>query len=139
MFFNTEVAFVDEFIACLKINGINQIPFDNCQFYDGVDRMATFFKNNESKLGDVADELSMLFIKNPFECVYSRFRNVISNRNGHCLSFINPDYVKSLSALSDKDAEYTLKKARSGVPRKFMEDCTNEFCEGAQIKKTDDK
>ena len=97
------------------------------------------FYNSKGEAKDYADELSMLFIKNPFECVYSRFRNVISNRNGHCLSFINPDYVKSLSALSDKDAEYTLKKARSGVPRKFMEDCTNEFCEGAQIKKTDDK
>ena len=104
---NSEVAFADEFIACLKLKGVNQIPFDNIKFYTGVERMAQYFRKNEMELGDIADELSMLFIKNPFECVYARFRNVISSRNGHSLSFLNPDYEKSLAALSDQDAIYT--------------------------------
>lgn len=133
MLFNTEIAFVDEFIANLKIRGVEQIPFDNAEFYAGVERMGNYFQKNRTALGDVADEISMLFIKNPFECIYKRFRDAMSSENGSYLSFINPEYVKSVLDLSEEDAEYILRKNRSGIANDFICKCTEEFCLGAKV------
>lgn len=133
MLFNTEIAFIDEFIANLKIRGIERIPFDSDEFYLGVEYMSNYFQKNRASLGDVANEVSMLFIKNPFECVYKRFRDAMSAENGSYLSFINPEYVTSVLNLSKEDALYILKKNRSGINNDFVKKCTDEFCQGAKI------
>ena len=132
MLYSSEVAFVNEFIANLKIRGVEKIPFDNTDFFAGVERMASYFQNHRGGLGDVADELSMLFLKNPLENAYQRFRNALSDENGSYLSFVNPEYVVSFLALSEDDANYIIEKNRSGIPTEFVEQCAKEFCIGAR-------
>lgn len=43
MLYNSEITFIDKFIATLKVGGVSQIPFDTPAFYNGVDRMGEFF------------------------------------------------------------------------------------------------
>ena len=131
MLYRSEVSFIDEFIANLKIQGVKQIPFDNNEFFAGVEFMASFFYNNRYKLGSVSDELSMLFLKNPLENVYQRFRDALSAENGSFLSFVNPEYRVSILELSEDDAHYIIKKNRSGIPGEFVKQCADEFCKGA--------
>lgn len=133
MLFNSEVAFISEVIANLKKHGVTRIPFDNKDFYNGVDRMASYFQKYSSSLGDVSSEISMLFIRNPFEHVYNRFRTAISLENGRYLSFVNPDYIEGVLSLSNEDATYILKKNRSGISNEFVEQCASEFCSGANV------
>lgn len=133
MLFNTEIAFIDEFIANLKLCGVEKIPFDSNDFYSGVECMSNYFQKNRNCLGDIADEVSMLFIKNPFERIYKRFRDAISAENGSYLSFINPEYVTSVLNLSEEDAQYIIRKNRSGISTDFVRKCTEEFCQGAKV------
>ena len=138
MLYNSEIAFVNEFIANLKIRGLNKIPFDNRAFFDGVDKMASYFQEHRSALKDdavnIADELSMLFLKNPLENTYQRFSNALSAENGSYLSFVNPEYVVAILDLSKEDAEYTVRKNRSGIPPEFVRHCADEFCVGANCQ-----
>ena len=76
--------------------------------------MALYFKNKRNELGNISNELSLLFIKNPFENVYRRFRDAISQENGSYLSFINPDYVIGVLDLTYEDAEYIMAKTSQG-------------------------
>ncbi len=133
MLYNSEIRFVDEFLANLKIKGIDSIPFDNEDFYNGIDSMALYFKNKRNELGSISNELSLLFIKNPFENVYKRFRDAISQENGSYLSFINPEYVTGVLDLTYEDAEYIIAKNRSGIPGAFISTCADRFCSGANI------
>ena len=133
MFFNSEIDFINEFIASLKKCGVSEIPFDNSEFYSGIERMGQYFQVNRAVLGDVSNEISMLFIKNPFEDVYKRFRDVISSENGCYMSFVNPEYVRGVLDLTDEDADYILGKNRSGIPFDFVSNCASEFCAGAHI------
>lgn len=133
MYYSNEFAFANEFISCLVLLGVKNIPFANQDFYDGVEKMAEYFTKNESKFGEAADKLSMLFNINPYECVYSRFRGLISERNGHGLSFVNPEYVISNTTWSQKGAEVHLNAHKSGLQREDIENMTKAFCEGAKI------
>lgn len=131
MLYNREISFIDEFIANLKVRGIEKIPFDDADFFAGVENMAVFFNKNRQVLGEKSDELSLLFIKNPLECVYKRFRDALSAGNGAFLSFVNPDYVISILEISEDDAEFIIKKNRSELPKGFVGKCAEEFCKGA--------
>lgn len=133
MLYNSEIRFVDEFIANLKIKGIQRIPFDNETFYNGVANMASYFQMKREELGDISDEISLLFIKNPFEATYKRFRDAISLENGSYLAFINPDYVVGILDLTTEDAKYIIEKNRSGISSVFISECTDKFCLGANI------
>lgn len=63
MFYNSEESFIDKFIACLKKLSVTEIPFDNNAFYNGIEQMRQYFQNNRENIGEVSDEISMLFIK----------------------------------------------------------------------------
>lgn len=77
MLYNSEVTFLGKFIASLKLYNISNIPFDNTDFYAGIESMNVYFQANKSVLGELSDEISMLFIKNPFEQIDNkRFRDV---------------------------------------------------------------
>ena len=134
MLFNSEICFIDEFIANLKLKGIKEIPFDNPEFYNGVGKMSKYFQANRNLLGEVSNEISLLFIKNPFEDIYKRFRDAISLENGGYLSFVNPDYITGVLELSIDDASYIILKNRSGVPADFIKNCAESFCSGANIE-----
>lgn len=133
MLYNSEIRFVDEFIANLKLKGVDKIPFDNEDFYNGVANIELYFQNKRNELGNVSNEISLLFIKNPFENIYKRFRDAISLENGSYLSFINPDYVAGVLDLTDEDAEYIISKNRSGISSTFVSICAERFCQGANI------
>ena len=133
MLYNSEVCFVNELIANLKKRGIKQIPFYNDAFYEGVDSMSLFFNEKREQLGSVANEISMLFIKNPFENTYKRFCDAISLDNGGYMAFINPDYVIGVLDITDDDADYTIRKNRSKIPPEFIRACAEKFCVGAKL------
>ena len=67
MFYNSEESFVDKFIACLKKLNVIEIPFDTPAFYNGIEQMKLYFQNIREDLGEASNEISLLFIKNPFE------------------------------------------------------------------------
>jgi len=133
MLYNSEIRFVDELIANLKLKGVNTIPFDNEDFYNGIANIELYFQSKRNELGNVSNEISLLFIKNPFENIYKRFRDAISLENGSYLSFINPDYVAGVLDLTDEDAEYIISKNRSGISSTFVSTCAEKFCLGANI------
>lgn len=134
MLYNSEITFIDKFIATLKVGGVSQIPFDTPAFYNGVDRMGEFFRINRNVLGEVSDEIAMLFIKNPFEGIYKRFRDAISAQNGEYMSFVNPEYEIGIVKITLPDARYILGKPSSTISNDFMVSCTSEFCKGADLK-----
>lgn len=134
MFFNSEIDFISEFVASLKKKGVQSIPFDTTDFYEGVAEMDHYFQLHREELGDVSYEIAMLFVKNPFENVYNRFREAISAINdGKKMSFDNPEYVTGTLKLSEKSADYILKKNRSGIRVDFTKECATKFCDGANI------
>lgn len=133
MLYNSEITFIGKFIATLKIGGVAEIPFDTPSFYNGVDFMSKFFHTNRDVLGEVSDEIAMLFIKNPFEGIYKRFRDAISAQNGEYMSFVNPEYEVGIVKITLPDARYILGKRTSTISNEFMISCTSEFCKGADL------
>lgn len=133
MLYNSEVTFLGKFIASLKLYNISNIPFDNTDFYAGIESMNVYFQANKSILGELSDEISMLFIKNPFERIYKRFRDAISDQNGRYMSFVNPEYVIGMIKMTEMDANFIMGKDDSDIPKSFVEECTLAFCKGAGI------
>lgn len=133
MFYNSEITFIDKFIATLKIGGVSEIPFDTPSFYNGVDLMSEYFRTNRNMLGEVSNEIAMLFIKSPFEGIYKRFRDAISSQNGEYMAFVNPEYEIGIVKITLPDAKYILEKSTSYISNDFMVSCTSEFCKGADL------
>lgn len=111
-----------------------QIPFDNDFFYNGIQKMQEYYLINRYTLGIYEDELSMLFIKRPFDGLFSEFKRVISTHNGWYLNLINPDYVIATIKITEKDAEYTLRQEELSIDRNYLFGFARAFCEGAGVK-----
>lgn len=133
MFYISEENFIDKFIATLKMLDVNAIPFDNSDFYSGVEHMKHYFQDNRPLFGDFSDELSMLFIRNPFEGVFSRFRDAISEQNGWYISFENPEYINGIIKITTADAEQIINNNNLNLPHDCLHNITVAFCEGANI------
>lgn len=131
--YNSEELFIDKFIACLKKLDIENIPFDNEDFYNGVENMQQYFHTNRNLLGEYQDELAMLFIKRPLEGVFAEFRNAISKQNGWYLAFENPNYVVASIKIDDKGASYILKQNDLKIDNKHLFEFAKAFCKGAEI------
>lgn len=50
MLYNSEEAFIDKFIACLRLKNVTTIPFDNELFYAGIEKMRQYFHTNKEKI-----------------------------------------------------------------------------------------
>lgn len=133
MFYISEENFIDKFIASLKLLDVSSIPFDNSDFYNGVESMKHFFQDNRQSFGELSSEISMLFIKNPYEGVYSRFRDAISQQNGWYISFENPEYVNGIIKITKDDAKRIIEDHNLEVPQFCLCDITKAFCDGANI------
>lgn len=131
MLYSSEKIFVEKLIACLKKNSIDAIPFDVKPFYDGVGRTEQLFRHMKTEMGEVADELSMLFIKNPFEQKYVHFRDVVAAEDGLVLSFDNPKHDKGRIALTDADADCILERLSLNISTECINRFAEAFCEGA--------
>jgi len=133
MFYISEEIFIDKFIACMRLRDIEAFDFDTDSFYAGIEKMRQFFLSNRNKFGNDADEISLLFIKNPIEGVYSRFRDAISEQNGSTISFENPKYTRSAIKISKEDAKELLRIEHLSVDDNYVEEMTDEFCVGARL------
>lgn len=134
MFYNSEESFIDKFIACLKKLSVTEIPFDNSAFYNGIEQMRQYFQNNRQNIGEVSDEISMLFIKNPFERNFARFRDAISEQNGWYMSFENPEYTIGIIKINNTDADNILNENDLKIPLNYLYDFAKAFCQGANIQ-----
>ena len=134
MFYISEENFIDKFIANLKLLNVILIPFDTPDFYNGIEKMKTYFEKNITNFGSESKELSMLFIKNPYEGVYSRFRDAISEQNGWYISFENPEYISGRIKITLDDAEQIANDTNLSVPNEYIMNITKAFCEGSNIK-----
>lgn len=133
MFYVSEEKFIDKFIASLKILDVSSIPFDNSEFYNGIESMQHYFQDHRQLFGDFSDEISMLFIRNPFEGVFSRFRDAISEQNGWYISFENPEYINGIIKITKDDAEQIISDDNLPIPLECLQSITAAFCEGANI------
>ncbi len=134
MFYNSEESFIDKFIACLKKLSVTEIPFDNSAFYNGIEQMRQYFQNNRQNIGEVSDEISLLFIKNPFERNFARFRDAISEQNGWYMSFENPEYTIGIIKINNTDADNILNEDDLKIPLNYLYDFAKAFCQGANIQ-----
>ena len=134
MFYNSEESFIDKFIACLKKLSVTEIPFDNSAFYNGIEQMRQYFQNNRQNMGEVSDEISLLFIKNPFERNFARFRDAISEQNGWYMSFENPEYTIGIIKINNTDADNILNEDNLNIPLNYLYDFAKAFCLGANIQ-----
>lgn len=134
MFYNSEESFIDKFIACLMKLSVTEIPFDNSAFYNGIEQMRQYFQNNRQNIGEVSDEISLLFIKNPFERNFARFRDAISEQNGWYMSFENPEYTIGIIKINNTDADNILNEDDLKIPLKYLYDFAKAFCQGANIQ-----
>jgi len=134
MFYNSEESFIDKFIACLKKMNVTKIPFDNSAFYNGIEQMRQYFQNNRENIGEVSDEISLLFIKNPFERNFARFRDAISEQNGWYMSFENPEYTIGIIKINDIDADNILNEHDLNISLDYLYDFAKVFCMGANIQ-----
>ncbi|NJD02979.1 MAG: hypothetical protein FIA99_10395 [Ruminiclostridium sp.] len=131
--YNSEELFIDKFIACLRKLGINSFPFDNEDFYNGIENMQQYFCANRDKMGEYQNELAMLFIKRPLEGVYSEFRNAISKQNGWYIAFENPEYVVASIKLDNNGASYILRQNDLNIGNDYLFEFAKAFCKGAEI------
>ena len=134
MFYNSEESFIDKFIACLKKLSVTEIPFDNNAFYNGIEQMRQYFQNNRENMGETSDEISLLFIKNPFERNFARFRDAISEQNGWYMSFENPEYTIGIIKINNTDADNILNEQDLNIPLNYLYDFAKAFCLGANIQ-----
>lgn len=133
MFYISEETFVDKFIAMLKMLNVSSIPFDNLDFYNGIESMKDYFQDNQHVFGDASNEISLLFIKNPYEGVFSRFRDAISGQNGWYISFENPEYINGIIKITKDDAIRIIDSDNLAISQDCLHDMTVAFCEGANI------
>lgn len=137
MLYKYEEAFIDKFLACLKKLNVNAIPFDNDYFYSGIEEMQNYFQSHRANFGKASNEISMLFIKNPTERNYSRFRDAISEQNGWYMAFENPGYFKGYIKISDTDADNILLGHDVDIPNEYLFEFARAFCNGANIIQND--
>lgn len=136
MFYHSEEIFIDKFIACLRKLEVTTIPFDNAPFHEGIENMQKLFHRNRAQMGAVANEIAMLFIRNPYEGSFTRFRDAISEQNGMYISFENPDYEKAIIKITNEDAEIILHDENLQISNESLMAYTHEFCQGAGIKRS---
>lgn len=133
MFYNSEESFIDKFIACLKKLSVIEIPFDNPAFYSGIEQMKLYFQDNRDNLGEISNEISLLFIKNPFEKNFARFRDAISEQNGWYMSFENPKYTIGIIKIDEADADNILGEYDLNISLHYLYKFAEAFCIGANV------
>ena len=129
MLYRYEEDFIEKFLAKLKVRNIHKFPYDVPEFYAGIERMKHVFDANFENFGDAAEDLSLLFIKNPYQGVYSRFRDGISKFNGELVSFVNPQYVSCIVNMSQVEADYLVGYNATNIPDGLMDELVDAFCE----------
>ncbi len=134
--YRNEILFVEKFIASLKKLNVSDIPFGNTEFHNGVESMHKYFDKHMYDFGEIADELSLLFLKRPIEGIYDEITDAMLSLNGRLVSFAlaNPYYEKASIKLVDNDADYILENLSLDIENNHILNFAKAFCDGAQIK-----
>ncbi len=129
MLYRNEEDFIEKILAKLKLKNVESFPYDNQEFYAGIERMKLVFEENIDSFGDAAEDLSLLFVKNPYQGVYSRFREGISSFNGDLVSFVNPEYECCIVNMSTVDANYLVNNDASlPIDEDILDQLVDAFC-----------
>ena len=128
MLYQTEEFFIEKFIAGLALRNVNQFPYDVKDFYEGIENMKHYFDDHKSDFGVSSREIELLFIKDPYQGVYSRFREAISERNGELVSFENPRYIKCFVSLDKEDAQYLYDDDSLEIDENAFSELLDQFC-----------
>jgi hypothetical protein len=137
--YSIEKVFIMKFIACLKVLGVSNIPYDNAEFNKGAEEMQSCFQKNRANLGKYSNELAMLFLRNPQGGVFSELRRGIQRQNGGLMTFDNPHYVHAEIKLKKEGADYILNQNNIDIARKYLFQLSKAFCDGAGIPVNDSK
>lgn len=135
LMYRNEILFVEKFIASLKVLEVSDIPFGNDEFQGGVEKMHKYFNDHRYDLGELADELSLLFLKRPIEGIYDEITDAMLSLNGRLVSFAlaNPYYEKASIKLKDNEANSLLKDPCLDIDREHILNFAKAFCKGAKI------
>jgi hypothetical protein len=125
MYFS-EKAFIMSFIARLSQEGVETIMLNDAKYYCGIEKMHQYFQENRERIGNYADELAMLFLKDS-SGEYRQFDTAIENLNAGMLSFDNPYYVMAHIKVSDSDAEEVLKENSEYISKPHIHELVNAF------------
>ena len=83
------IAFLNKFVAALRIKNIERIPFAGKEFQDGIEAVKETMK-------DILDErqysiISPVFAKVPVDEEYESIRNMFMHLNGDTINFAGAD------------------------------------------------
>ena len=132
--YTSEKIFIMKFRAGLKKLGITEIPYDNMEFYNGAESMQQYFQQHRKAMGSHANELSMLFLKNPMGGIFSEFREGIARQNGGLMTFENPHYVSATIKLDREGVDYILNQEDNlDVSNEQILELSKAFCYGAGL------
>lgn len=133
--YRNEILFVEKFVASLKVLNVSDIPFGDGEFQNGVEKMHEYFNNHMYDLGELADELSLLFLKRPIEGIYDEITDAMLSLNGRLVSFAlsNPYYERASIKLGEKEANTLLEDPCLDIKEQHVLNFAKAFCEGANI------
>ena len=131
--YSSERVFIMKFIAGLKKLGVEEIPYDDIDFYNGAENMQQYFYNHRSILGSHANELAMLFLKKPLGGTFFEFKESIARQNGALMSFENPYYVRATIKLDEDGADFILNQRNLDISNEQILRFSAAFCDGAGI------
>ena len=131
--YTSEKVFIMKFLAGLKKLGVDEIPYDNTDFYDGVEKMQEYFQRKRNTLGCHTNELSMLFLKHPIGGAFFELREGIARQNGRLMTFENPYYIHATIKLDDIGADFILNQDSLDISNEQILDFSRAFCNGAGL------
>lgn len=132
-----EFLFVEELVSALRCLNVEEIPFANQQFHDGVFELASFIIS-QTPHQHVIQEFDTLFIKRPISGTYDRIIEAFQGLNGKGISFPihNPAYERAEIDIPVSLAQQILEESSSGLSKKFVLEAAYRFCKGAKIECT---
>jgi hypothetical protein len=129
-----EKLFVEGLISALKCLEVENIPFANLRFRDGVARLKDFIVGHKAEYAAI-DDIEIIFVKRPPSGDYDRLKRAMEALNGTRLGFAleNPKWESALIRTERKLAEEILEHPKYDLPKEFMLKAAKEFCSGVGI------
>ena len=130
--YKNEVLFTQSFLLTLNDLGVNNIPYCNSRYRDGVREMKKYFKKEKENIDGKYHDIGLLFLDNG----ENDFARAIQIYNGNIISFElkNPVYEEAHISVAHLDNDILLISNDLNIPKSFLYGITKAFCNGAQIK-----
>lgn len=130
-----EKLFVEGLVSALKLLGVENIPFSNNIFQNGIDRLKEFVLKNKKDYPTLED-IEIIFVQRPPSGDYDRIRRAFESLNGTRLGFAleNPKWESAIIKTDRKLAEFIIENPKYDLPKPFMIEAAKEFCSGMEIR-----